>query len=815
MTSSKPRFVSQAPARAEDGQERLFRTREKFHNNLEHIADHIVYSQAGGGGNDGWGSSMTFAIYGEWGSGKSTSLEYIKYLAAEAAKRNELQQPRFTHFSAPVWERHGDVRAALSYEILHQFAPGQLGLFAGKLSQLRGVEVSSPVAYTHEDADFYANVAYFDALGRIPSAPPLLEEWIRAEIRQENADNPVPPYVVLVDDLDRCSPKFTAELLAAMNYWDTSTSIDLFFILAASREHLLASLREHLPLGARYPEQALEKYVHVEIAVPRMLSDHREIGDYLAVLFEQAVQRADLDSERRLEFVEFLRQSVERYPNGPLAPLLEYERGSTTPRSIKHRLNTFLTEFAPQAKLTDELLKQWVVKAFWPDFWSEHVRPASADPDGAAFGATLERVTAIGDVLLPQCHLEHGELVPMVEFLARSMGIDPVPPELAVYLAREPRFAYRSPEEGVAIDNTEAQFHRQKAQQLREPADYDAYRLSLLAEQEFRNGDSDKARECLLEIARIAENSGTERVSTGRAALIAERMMETELALRLYNHALRIESDNYNLIYNYLDFVLSEQLSEQLSELLPQVEALLERLRTGESDLPPDQVKALVVRLGVVKDMPEAQLQAGIDELLDHLSEEPTFEGLTTILRIGHDVLGPQRIRRACRVVAESGLNDEELYRTLRLLADGLGSFSDNTEEVESAEIYRFLLFSGISQVREADEDTIALKNNLSMQLVGLNFHRAAALLLQEVYAFRPNDLATRRALAQILDRLGWEQEATGVMLGHEVSDIPLEPEPEVAHRFDPDIDPWWERLVRSGLEPPEGRGPDWLRLSR
>lgn len=195
------------------------------------------------------------------------------------------------------------------------------------------------------------------AMRQLAEAPPVLEESMRQiGEEQRKAAGVQGVHVVYIDDLDRCSTQFTVDVLASTTFWATSEQDNVYFVLAASREHLLDSLRENLPLGVRYPEQALEKYVHLGLNLPAFLNKPAEVHAYYGHLLARIGTSADVEPERLAEFSEIFAAGMDDYPRSAVAPLLRCD-ASLTPRSAKSRLNTFLAEFRPAGTVTESQVK--------------------------------------------------------------------------------------------------------------------------------------------------------------------------------------------------------------------------------------------------------------------------------------------------------------------------------------------------------------------------------------------------------------------------------------------------------------------------
>jgi hypothetical protein len=800
-------FMSPGPADVRD--EILFETRGDFLSNLHSIADHItrpaVVAESV--------PPMTFAVYGQWGAGKSTTLRFLKHLVAERV-RSAGASFTSSDYDAPLWEHLPDARGTLAYQIVKGMSPDALDRLTKLLRRLAGVADEAP-AIRGQEAKLNEALQFWRVLEQLPIAPPLLEEWMREIAEQIGGSRAADPvqgnkhvHVVFVDDIDRCGRQFTANLLAATTYWSSGEHTNIFFVIAASRQHLIDSLREHLPLGADYPEQALEKYVHVSVEVPALLTSAVEVADYITKLVDRVGADGAPDQERIEEFKRLIGDSAKLYPQSVLAPLLRLT-DDLTPRTVKHRFNTFLTEFRPQAALTPPDVKRWVLKAFWPDFWWRYLwnlEIGAREPD-AEWDRKVELVTRLRELgrgLLPFWGIASQELRPILTHLAERSGTDlqDVDPDLAIYLAVEP--VWEPPPRGGEgdIKRTGSQLSGQESEQASTITDEDDGVLLeyLQADQALGAGDAQVARQHLLgvlEATRRGRLTARAASTVGNAALIAERL-DAEFALDLHQAAMRLDPRHYNVIQNFIDYVIERRLSDHY----PEAERLLEVLRTEGRDYKPERTANLVMRLDLARGLPTTELATQFDQATADLAERPSVRRLAEILPLLIEAKQNDAIRNACRTVAESAASDEDRYAALRLLADALADSDLRADEQEAADLYRFMLASGLACVSPA-EDVVDVKHNLATLLSVMGQRNAAALLFEEAYNERPMDQTIRRAFAIVLGRIGREGDGAAVLVGQRIEPLEVRAEPLPA-RFATQADPWWERLPIERQEPCE-----------
>lgn len=468
----------------------LYEDAKHFQEDLDRFSRHVVSIAVGSDGatpSDHFGRAV--AVYGEWGSGKSTALGYMRRkvleltcaaLAEALVGRDGAAAPdaedlvRFEVFDAREWEGCGDPRPALAYSLL--LGAGRLDI-ATISGFRRSFGLGRAVSPSGDDSELARE--FFEGMGHVPEWP-LAEKWVRQHVRRALMPGPTAgagsgqrfgkTLVLLIENLDRSSAAFVSGLLAAMDGWLQDEEMPVFFVLASSRDHLLESLAE-VPLGRRSPEETLEKYVHTEIHVPSLLSDSSQVAGYLEGVLgvAQSDASAARDGDGSVDAVSTLRVALRlaRQDGEPwssvLFPLTVNEEREITPRRAVDRLNKLLgTITVTEDAVTggDPLkarraLKLNVIRAFWPKFYDRVVRPLElASGEGALddLREAMDIVREIGHVTerARRRHLDSAEdaakaLLDSVTSYVPILGPGVVDPRLARYLAMEPPWPSGSP----------------------------------------------------------------------------------------------------------------------------------------------------------------------------------------------------------------------------------------------------------------------------------------------------------------------------------------------------------------------------------
>jgi tetratricopeptide (TPR) repeat protein len=837
--------------------DKLYGPHPEFSASLRKIAHHIV----------GGGAPMTFALYGNWGAGKSTALAYLQGII-----RQDDPAITFSWCQAPLWARYEDERSALALQILRGVERGIPAAVADTLAPLLSIDLKHGAASADPDNyDLSASIALLKVLQSVPNAPPVVEQWIHRYITR---NSPV-RHVVILDDLDRCDLEFVARLLRAMNHWTTQYGEDgeerrasIYFILAC-REDFLISSQANGEVGD--PRQSLEKYIHVAVSIPVLLNRPGEAAGYLHRL---VAQLSGIPEEARARLIAMLETSARAYPDGLLAPLLRVVNHAATPRAVKTRLNLLLTEVDYAQLGDDTLVKEWVFKAFWPDCWFRQYRallpqPASGasrpsydapEPAGGsgAKGAESEHladllwerfrpVQAVGERLKNLLDMSDEALREAFAHVGAEVRADltDVTPQLAIYLASDPAWPGQPllPGAGAARggglvppagqdqarrseadkphgaesrpgggDRLPREAHQADASHSDAPQEAEAAPLPpgaalptdpndqifyfyLAADTAEDHGDYAAVAENLSRLVELARALGpdTSRGATvGNAALIAERVGLRDMALELHQLARAAQPEHYNIMQNYIDFILDEQITSEY----PEARRLYEVLLTAGQAHRPFRTLIIGLRLDAATGEPIPDVAERRQQVLTGLRQEPTTLRLFDIIKIPPDVLGYDTLREAGQIVAERTAEPGTRARAMQVVAAALGRSDNPVHEREVVDMVRWQMKVGIACVG-GDQIYANSLYTLALQLGSLGYRSAATLVYAEAYALVPGDADYRRSLASSLERMGRNEDATGVLLGQrpDVSDLEPEDLPALLSTGD-GTERWWERLA-------------------
>lgn len=782
----------------------LFEGRYAFQQRLDNVVQSVTRTDP-----NPLGQSLCFALHGRWGSGKSTALRYIKDGAARA-----LGTDRIVNLEAPLWEGRASARAVVAYAVARTAGIPDL-VPTATMTFERAVGRTRQATQPDQDHELYLALRFFAAFDSGAGSGPVLEEWLVKQIAAGS------PGVVLIDDLDRCHTLFTAEILQATAFWTTLGEGKVNFVLASDRDHLCDSMSVIPSAQEIAPELALQKYVQVHIDVPPYFSHPRDVGKYLSGLIP-LVEFPGVSPQPVHELQVEFQSAAKRYPDGPLAPLLRVEDG-ITPRAVKERVNAFLADFnpaaAPAGTFGDDL-KLRVIMALWPDFWwrylSRAVQPTQED------GAATERVVVVTRAATPLYRALWDAPVDTVsQALQAAAGLnapllDGVDVRLALYLAADPQWKPPPGDDEARLRtvHTPGGDLSPRNQMLpdaeRSIADQVLY-LYLTADGASKSSEINAGKVVAQALDSILALGGSLRpedaATVGNAALVAERMDDIGRARDLHALAAEINPKHWNVIQNYVDFILSENLTD----LMNLAEELIGRLRTEGSEHKPERTKALEARLASQRGSPTAVPQT-LEKVSAQVRAGGRLQDLKTYYRVFTDLKGYRELMDVGHLVAARVRTADEFFTVLRLTADGCGDSDDPAIERQAAEIYRFILAekAELPDREDIEHNLAVLLNSVGLKEGDAQLTQQALALWLDIYARGLADGPARRALARALNRANREADALAVMRGQQL-DVTPESAPSLAE-LPPLVPPdqqWWSHIpIPSGPPgPPTGAG--------
>ena len=297
---------------------------------------------------------VTIGLFGDWGGGKSSILKILQ--------RNFSGNTDFAviYFNSWVFEGYEDAKAAILTSLLTELrehrewgsvvkdeinsllkrvrwmkflksgASAALAYVTGNPLLLAGVE--SPLASKeskkadNQDASVTNNDNLRDYLKEVEETAHNVRSF-RNDFQALIEKTSLKAFVILIDDLDRCSPERVIENLEAVKLF---LNVDrTAFVVAADRRivenairirysELFSSERE-APVGQDLVTDYLEKLIQVPYTLPK-LAPH-EVRSYMNFLFLKKYLDQDAFDKLLADYSKFL--TTERYSSFPLDETLE------------------------------------------------------------------------------------------------------------------------------------------------------------------------------------------------------------------------------------------------------------------------------------------------------------------------------------------------------------------------------------------------------------------------------------------------------------------------------------------------------------
>ena len=685
----------------------------------------------------------------------------------------------------------------------------------------------------------------YSELNKLSSGPISVENFIArelAEILAGPADDRSRAYIVLVEDLDRTTPEYTAELLDALTFWREVSQT--FFIIACSKNHLAAASKE-LPQADEHREDQnpLPKHIHYTIELPSLVGDSDSCADFVLRLM------TDLElAGRANELLEILQDRERRATL--LSPLLMRRR----PRDIIETLNRLLGEFYSYPgeqdpkdldHLSDQVVKQLVVQAIWPDEYREKIFPIFV-PDRETLesvGADVHYRTA---VLLAGEAVQSGDAPVALGVLAEAAQVDLSlwPQDLLIYLASPPALLPPDDDSGISKlptlpgdgprggsargRTTPGPFSTIKGSGSATKPDQLVFDRRTNASQESTYGDPlgelsiklDLAMEdeeadwtaLLSEVAttisQADELAASDGASIGNIALrVAAR--DPGFAWELHSMAHQLAPEHANIRLNLADFLLDNVPGDR--EAAEIALAHVEWCQQNQPDHREGRARHLRFRALATLGVDDPEIRASVPDLIDYVMTtesnaiwaellERLIAGLSwyeeaeqLIKRIVQD--RPQRTFEALRgwadllVVKETGSPEEALAtEVLRWLCCESGLVFDSSQ--------------ALTDERGADKILADTAHNLATVLYANDFDDVAAAIWRWVYEASPDGMVGRAYSRLVSNHLGDKETALRVLNGQEIS-LPIWTAEEARDAADalpvrfatPNQELWWEDL--------------------
>lgn len=271
---------------------------------------------------------MTIAVQGDWGSGKSTALNFVKSKLEDSVYVIEFNTWLYSQF-----ELGDSLVFSMAHEILQPIAKGSpagkkmmgalaamsLGAVRGG-AEILGVATGTSAIVT-AISEALRNATYSDDAPNIIAQLKELRELFATAVEEHCKKNNKSRVAVIIDDLDRVEPERAIEILEGLKlFFEVPNCV---FVLALDFDVVVRGVRKRYGTGFddKKARQYFDKIIQVPFAMP--------IGSFnVDSIIESALHRSGiLQGSRSADAAKYVR--VARWSVG------------TNPRSLKRLLNSF------------------------------------------------------------------------------------------------------------------------------------------------------------------------------------------------------------------------------------------------------------------------------------------------------------------------------------------------------------------------------------------------------------------------------------------------------------------------------------------
>lgn len=371
---------------------------------------------------------LAIAIYGDWGSGKTSAMKWLEGLLREWNEHGEHgDDQEHGKLVRPVWfypwkyDDKNDVWRGLIAEVIlasldvREASMGRVkkalkefGAFLGRsflhvlrrMKLVEGTELYDDIVREY-DAVNHPEAAYLNEFET------TLRTWIKETISKQNER-----MVIFIDDLDRCMPEVALQVLEALKlYLDIK---DLIFVVGVDRsvvDQLIQKLYGRLGLQADKSKHYLAKMFQVEVVIG---PSERQAESFLTRQLDAIGPRTnkywstELDDDQRRVFREVVLQLAERNPREIkrlLNSVLIHGAGVMNvidrPFRFAQGMQVYLVRRILDERYTMGLTVDTRVGMSFFHEWSRIVRETEADSVVHDPDALVERLDA-GDELPPE-----------------------------------------------------------------------------------------------------------------------------------------------------------------------------------------------------------------------------------------------------------------------------------------------------------------------------------------------------------------------------------------------------------------------------
>lgn len=245
---------------------------------------------------------LTIGVSGAWGSGKTTLLQRMKtlldtrdaqgkpFFANADESADKFRKTKTVWFDAWKYDGEDELLVALVRVILDTMGRGSLGeqlwseildktaprydVLATFVNMFKvkfgGLEIGLDLNKYKTDTEFYKHTAFFDHFN--PAFEELLARWVHGKGDFRKIDETKGALVVFIDDLDRCLPEKTVQVLETVKLFLDKPGC-IFVIGAHTQVVQEAVTKYYAGMSAETASDYLEKIIQLRFELPPILEE--------------------------------------------------------------------------------------------------------------------------------------------------------------------------------------------------------------------------------------------------------------------------------------------------------------------------------------------------------------------------------------------------------------------------------------------------------------------------------------------------------------------------------------------------------------
>jgi KAP family P-loop domain len=760
--------------------------------------------------------SITFAIHGDWGAGKSSFQEMIKDRAKqiEVTSKETPSRLKFCEYIASSYvSLDADVRTTLAMQVLTVLANGDclkvLEYFKSTSFQETKGKSSSDPRSAQQNVDLQNLATY---LSRLVHFPNLLSDALEGRGIIRPFGEGVPGVlIIIIDDLDRCPLETITEVLSITQQWGKVNN--LFFILAVKQDILLEAIKNKEQKNASFdPDYALEKYIQHAVTLPSL--DANRLEKYVESLLKSYYEDDEV-SKIILDNVIYLEKGL-RYK---------------TPRAVKRCLNTIRPHIQSQinygnSSRSDDYkrkMKEHILHYSWREFYTNYFEKSFKTSENRLTSGEIWRELELACIeYVKEYNLKKyfdEEKLDLLLDRIKDRYRDPLFPkpldrDLVKYLATPPYWggswddtltdkdnnnptspvinnstkdknedsnhSKNSDEEGnkntnfftksllvnSKVSNVDLEFVRL----------YNAHRIKIGQD----DPDVEAAMDYALKAAQLVEGNFDSIPShradeVGNLALKAESFEFIPFADAMFQLALKLKNNHPQNMQNYVSFIADEKYSLRYKDALE----ILADIEKNHSDFKPEVTFKLKAQIAHLTGKETPITDEVMKSLLNKIDSDPSNldlwnSGMSIALQVKNYDLLVSITKKTLK--PEFAISNSYIYLRIRALADALGSLKDpSIAKDEAMQLYHLLLLNkdtlNLSSIRLSD-----IQHNYAGLLYSKDYDDEAGKLWYEAYNLQPKDENINNSYSSYLIQGKRGDLAQKVQSGELLTEIFLQP---------------------------------------